>query len=91
MYARVGLKGGGMMILYKIALYIFYIFLILDIQKATDIKNILKKGFISIVINAQMMKREQNVLRYRKRYYVLIRKHSKKLIMLNISAMMMTS
>lgn len=55
MYARVGLKGGGMMILYKIALYIFYIFLILDIQKAKDIKDILKKGFISIVMMIGML------------------------------------
>lgn len=55
MHARVGLKGGGMMILYKIALYIFYIFLILDIQKATDIKNVLKKGFISIVMMIGML------------------------------------
>lgn len=50
MYVRVGLKGGGMMMLYKIVLYISYIFLILDIQKAKDIENILKKGFISIVM-----------------------------------------
>lgn len=55
MYARIGLKGGGMMILYKIALYIFYIFLILDIQKAKDIENILKKGFISIVMMIGML------------------------------------
>lgn len=55
MYARVGLKGGGMMMLYKIALYIFYIFLILDIQKAKDIKDILKKGFISIVMMIGML------------------------------------
>lgn len=55
MYARIGLKGGGMMMLYKIALYIFYIFLILDIQKAKDIKNILKKGFISIVMMIGML------------------------------------
>lgn len=50
MYVRVGLKGGGMMMLYKIVLYISYIFLILDIQKAKDIKDILKRGFISIVM-----------------------------------------
>lgn len=43
------------MILYKIALYIFYIFLILDIQKAKDIENILKKGFISIVMMIGML------------------------------------
>ena len=43
------------MMLYKIALYIFYIYLILDIQKATDIKNILKKGFISIVMMIAML------------------------------------
>ena len=55
MYARVDLKGGGRMMLYKIALYIFYIYLILDIQKATDIKNILKKGFISIVMMIGML------------------------------------
>jgi hypothetical protein len=55
MYARVGLKGGGMMMLYKIALYIFYIFLILDIQKAKDIKDILKRGFISIVMMIGML------------------------------------
>ena len=55
MYARVSLKGGGRMMLYKIALYIFYIYLILDIQKATDIKNILKKGFISIVMMIGML------------------------------------
>lgn len=41
--------------LYKIALYIFYIFLILDIQKAKDIENILKKGFISIVMMIGML------------------------------------
>lgn len=55
MYARIGLKGGEMMMLYKIALYIFYIFLILDIQKAKDIENILKKGFISIVMMIGML------------------------------------
>lgn len=55
MYARVSLKVGGRIMLYKIALYIFYIFLILDIQKATDIKNILKKGFISIVMMIGML------------------------------------
>ena len=55
MYARVDLKGGERMMLYKIALYIFYIYLILDIQKATDIKNILKKGFISIVMMIGML------------------------------------
>lgn len=43
------------MMLYKIALYIFYIFLILDIQKAKDIENILKKGFISIVMMIGML------------------------------------
>lgn len=41
--------------LYKIALYIFYIYLILDIQKAKDIENILKKGFISIVMMIGML------------------------------------
>nr|DAR37155.1 MAG TPA: hypothetical protein [Caudoviricetes sp.] len=43
------------MMLYKIALYIFYIFLILDIQKAKDIKDILKRGFISIVMMIGML------------------------------------
>ena len=55
MYARVDLKGGGRMILYKIALFVWYIILILDIHKAKDIKNILKKGFISIVMMIGML------------------------------------
>ena len=41
--------------LYKIALYICYLILILDIHKAKDIKNILKKGFISIVMMIAML------------------------------------
>ena len=41
--------------LYKIALFIYYIILILDIHKAKDIESILKKGFISIVMMIGML------------------------------------
>lgn len=41
--------------LYKIALFVLYVILILDIHKAKDIKNILKKGFISIVMIISML------------------------------------
>lgn len=43
------------MMLYKIALYIGYIILILDIYKAKDIENILKRGFVSIVMMIGML------------------------------------
>nr|DAO65547.1 MAG TPA: transmembrane protein [Bacteriophage sp.] len=36
--------------LYKIALFIYCFILILGIHKAKDIKNILERGFISIVM-----------------------------------------
>ena len=41
--------------LYKIALFIYCFILILDMHKAKDIKNILKRGFISIVIMIAML------------------------------------
>ena len=44
------MKVGERIMLYKIALYIGYITLILDIHKAKDIESILKKGFISVVM-----------------------------------------
>lgn len=41
--------------LYKTALFIYYIILILDINKAKDIESILKKGFTSIVMMIAML------------------------------------
>lgn len=41
--------------LYKIALFIYCFILILDMHKAKDIKNILEKGFISVVMMIAML------------------------------------
>ena len=41
--------------LYKIALFIYCLILILGIHKAKDIKNTLERGFISIVMMIAML------------------------------------
>nr|DAP10287.1 MAG TPA: transmembrane protein [Caudoviricetes sp.] len=43
------------MMLYKIALFIYCFILILDMHKAKDIKNILERGFISVVMMIAML------------------------------------